>query len=70
MGALMYAGSFIGMSADAGSKEKRGFKGQVVAAGFMTLFFQSLGKHFLGTVGGKLGAAALLGVLVRDKLEN
>ena len=27
-------------------------------------------QNFLGKVGGKLGAAALLGVLVRDKMEK
>jgi len=41
LGAFVYAGSFIGMSSDA---EKTDLKRQVVAAGFLTLFFQVLGK--------------------------
>ena len=70
LGALFYAGTFVGMSADAASVETRSLKGQVVAAGVMTVIFQVLGRGFLGGVGGKLGAAALWGVLVRDSLEK
>ncbi|GMH85292.1 hypothetical protein TrVE_jg7798 [Triparma verrucosa] len=70
LGALFYAGTFVGMSADAASVETRSLKGQVVAAGVMTVIFQVLGRGFLGGVGGKLGAAALGGVLVRDSLEK
>lgn len=78
IGGLFYMGSFIGMSADANDAALVDYRSQVLAAILATSFFMGFGQFVLAGVGGKLGAAALCGVLasssiirkaaIRDKL--
>jgi hypothetical protein len=67
-GGLFYMGSFIGMSANANDKEAAPFVTQILAANLAALFFLAFGQFVLAGVGGKLGAAALLGVLACGSL--
>ena len=62
-GGLFYMGSFIGMSANANDPEKAPYATQMLAANLAAFFFLAFGQYVLGGVGGKLGAAALCGVL-------
>lgn len=70
LGGFFYAGSFIGMSANAANKEEASFKSQVLAAALLALFFQTFGQNILAGVGGKLGAAACAACVTRDKLQQ
>lgn len=68
LGGLFYMGSFIGMSADANDSSQVDYRRQILAAILSTTFFLGLGQYILAGVGGKLGAAALLGVLSSSSL--
>ena len=67
-GGLFYMGSFIGMSANANDKEMAPYVTQILAANLAAIFFLAFGQFILAGVGGKLGAAALLGVLACGSL--
>ena len=69
-GGLFYMGSFIGMSATANDAKARPYATQILAANLAATFFLVLGQFILGGVGGKLGAAALLGVLACDSIVD
>lgn len=68
VGGLFYMGSFIGMSADANDAAAVDYPSQVLAAILATSFFLGLGQYILAGVGGKLGAAALCGVLASSSI--
>ena len=70
LGGFFYAGTFIGMSANANDCEQVPYKSQILAAAFLALFFQTVGQNILAGVGGKLGAAACAACVTRDSLEK
>jgi hypothetical protein len=69
LGGLFYMGSFIGMSANANDKIKAPYTVQIFAASLAVIFFQGFGQFVLAGVGGKLGAAALCGVLATGAIQ-